>query len=74
MITATSSQWHFFQKGYRTPGPNGLTGPGPLNWHLSDQETYEIIATLYKFRSWTGSENQMPYGPQRFGVRGPRGP
>ena len=27
MLTATSAQWHFFQKRYRAQGPKGLTGP-----------------------------------------------
>ena len=46
----------FFSKklqGTRTKQPDGsYHKTGQLNWHISDQEMYGIVATLYKFRSW----------------------
>ena len=46
----------FFSKvlqSTRTKRPDGsYHKTGQLNWHISDQELYGIVATLYKFRSW----------------------
>ena len=46
----------FFSKklqGTRTKRPDGsYHKTGQLNWHISDQEMYGIVATLYKFRIW----------------------
>ena len=37
----------------RTRTPDGsYHKTGQLNWHISNQEMYGIVATLYKFRSW----------------------
>ena len=46
----------FFSKelqGTRTKRPDGFYHKtGPLNWLISDQEIYGIVATLYRFRIW----------------------
>ena len=40
-------------RGNRTQRPDGsYHKTGQLNWHISDQEMYGIVATLYKFRIW----------------------
>ena len=78
MLTATSAQWHFFQRklqGTRTKRPDGsYHKTGQLNWNISDQEMYGIVATLYKFRSWlqTGLTIKCRTDPKNFRVLGQR--
>ena len=60
MTTATSTRSHFFSKtlqGTRTKRPDrSYHQTGQFHWYISDQETYGIVATLYKFRSWLQTE------------------